>query len=84
MPAEGRAFPPRRGLQGSLRGTKISGCKKLSGRTLPRANRAARALRLAAAALLTSHSALGAKCRRLRARMDKARAVTAAAHMLAD
>ena len=64
-------------------GTKISGGKLLSGRTLPCANRAAQALRLAAAALRTSQSALGAYYRRLCARMDKAKAVTAAAHKLA-
>jgi transposase len=64
-------------------GTKISGGKVLSGRTLPNANRAAQALRLAAAALRTSKSALGAYYRRLCARMDKAKAVTAAAHKLA-
>ena len=55
----------------------------MSGRTEPRANRAAQALRLAAAALRTSQSALGAYYRRLCARMDKAKAVTAAAHKLA-
>jgi len=38
---------------------------------------------LAAAALRTSQSALGAYYRRLCARMDKAKAVTAAAHKLA-
>lgn len=64
-------------------GTKISGGKTLSGRTLPSANRAAQALRLAAAALRTSQSALGAYYRRLCARMDRAKAVTAAAHKLA-
>ncbi|MCE4540797.1 IS110 family transposase [Pelomonas sp. P7] len=64
-------------------GTKISGGKLLSGRTLPNANRAAQALRLAAAALRTSKSALGAYYRRMCARMDKAKAVTAAAHKLA-
>jgi transposase len=64
-------------------GTKISGGKKLSGRTLPSSNRAAQALRLAAAALRTSQSALGAYYRRLCARMDKPKAVTAAAHKLA-
>ncbi len=64
-------------------GTKISGGKLLSGRTPPCANRAAQALRLAAAALRTSQSALGAYYRRLCARMDKAKAVTAAAHKLA-
>jgi transposase len=43
----------------------------------------AQALRLAAAALRTSQSALGAYYRRLCARMDKPKAVTAAAHKLA-
>lgn len=47
------------------------------------ANRAAQVLRLAAAALRSSKSALGAYYRRLRARMDKGKAVTAAAHKLA-
>ena len=55
----------------------------MSGKTKPCANRAAQALRLAAAALRTSQSALGAYYRRLCARMDKAKAVTAAAHKLA-
>jgi len=64
-------------------GTKISGGKLLSGRTLPSSNRAAQALRLAAAALRTSQSALGAYYRRMCSRMDKAKAVTAAAHKLA-
>jgi hypothetical protein len=43
----------------------------------------AQALKLAAAALRTSQSALGAYYRRLCARMDKPKAVTAAAHKLA-
>jgi hypothetical protein len=64
-------------------GTKITGGKVMSGKTRPTANRAAQALRLAAAALRTSQSALGAYYRRLCARMDKAKAVTAAAHKLA-
>jgi len=41
-------------------GTKITGRKVMSGKTRPTANRAAQALRLAAAALRTSQSALGA------------------------
>ena len=57
-------------------GTRISGGKPLSGWTLPNADRAALALRLAAAAM-------GAYHRRMCARMDKAKAVTAAAHRLA-
>ena len=47
------------------------------------ANRAALALQLAGAALRTSQSALGARFRRLCARMDKPKAVAAAAHELA-
>jgi transposase len=64
-------------------GTKITGGKVMSGRTKPCANRAAQALRLAAAALRSSQSALGAYFRRLCGRMDKPKAVTAAAHKLA-
>ena len=64
-------------------GTKITGGKLLSGKTARVANRAAQALRLAAAALRSSHSALGAYFRRLCSRMDKPKAVTAAAHKLA-
>ena len=64
-------------------GTKITGGKTISGKTKRCANRAAQALRLAAAALRTSQSALGAYFRRLSARMDKPKAVTAAAHKLA-
>ena len=64
-------------------GTKITGGKVMSGKTKRCANRAAQALRLAAAALRSSRSALGAYYRRLCARMDKGKAVTAAAHKLA-
>jgi len=64
-------------------GTKITGGKVMSGKTQRCANRAAQALRLAAAALRSSQSALGAYFRRLCARMDKPKAVTAAAHKLA-
>ena len=46
-------------------GTKITGGKLLSGKTKRCANRAAQALRLAAAALRSSKSALGAYFRRL-------------------
>lgn len=53
------------------------------GKTKRSANRAAQALRLAAAALRTSRSALGAYFRRLCARVDKPKAVSAAAHKLA-
>jgi transposase len=61
-------------------GTKITGGKVMSGKTKRCANRAAQALRLAASALRTSQSALGAYFRRLCVRMDKPKAVTAAAH----
>lgn len=64
-------------------GTRITGGKVMSGKTKRVANRAAQALRLAAAALRTSQSALGAYFRRMCARMDKPKAVTAAAHKLA-
>ncbi|CAH1070314.1 hypothetical protein NTG1052_140040 [Candidatus Nitrotoga sp. 1052] len=61
-------------------GTKITGGKVMSGKTKRVANRAAQALRLAAAALRSSQSALGAYFRRMCGRMDKPKAVTAAAH----
>jgi transposase len=64
-------------------GTKITGGKVMSGKTKRVVNRAAQALRLAAAALRSSKSALGAYYRRLCSRMDKPKAVTAAAHKLA-
>ncbi len=64
-------------------GTKITGGKVMSGKTKRCANRAAQALRLAAAALRSSQSALGAYYRRMSARMDKPKAITAAAHKLA-
>lgn len=64
-------------------GTKITGGKVMTGKTKRVVNRAAQALRLAAAGLRTSQSALGAYYRRLCARMDKPKAVTATAHKLA-
>lgn len=64
-------------------GTKISGGKVLNSKTKRLANRAAQALRMAASALRSSQSALGAYFRRLCARMDKPKAITAAAHKLA-
>ena len=64
-------------------GTKITGGKVMSGKTKRVANRAAQSLRLAAAALRSSQSALGAYYRRLCSRMDKPKAITAAAHKLA-
>ena len=64
-------------------GTHVSGGKVLGSKSKRTANRAAQALKLAAAALRASQSALGAYYRRLCARMDKPKAVTAAAHKLA-
>ena len=64
-------------------GTKISGGKVLSGASKRTANRAAQALRLAAAALRSSQSSLGAYFRRLCARLDRPKAITATAHKLA-
>jgi transposase len=64
-------------------GTKISGGKVLSSASKRSANRAAQALRIAAVALRTSKSALGAYYRKLCARMDKPQAVTATAHKFA-
>lgn len=64
-------------------GTNISGGKRLGAASKHSANRATLALKQAAAALRTSQSALGAYFRTLCGRMDKAKAVTAAAHKLA-
>ena len=64
-------------------GTKISGGKVLGSATRRVANRAAQALRMAAQALRKSQSALGAYHRRLCARMDRPKAITATAHKLA-
>jgi len=64
-------------------GSKVSGGKRISGRTKPSANRAAAALRLAAQSLNQSQSALGAYFRRLKARLGAPKALTAAAYKLA-
>lgn len=64
-------------------GTKITGGKMMSGKTRKVVNRAAQALKLAAASLRRSQSSLGAYYRRLCSRMDKPKAVTAVAHKLA-
>ena len=63
-------------------GRNLTARKFASDKTKRCANRAAQALRLAAAALRSSQSALGAYFRRLCSRMDKPKAVTAAAHKL--
>ena len=62
---------------------KMSGGKVYSRRTRPSANRAATALRLAANALHSSKSALGAQFRRLKGRLGAPKAITAMAHKLA-
>jgi len=64
-------------------GSKISGGKRLSGKTKPSANRAAAAFRMAAYSLTNSKTALGAFYRRLKARLGAPKALTATAHKLA-
>lgn len=64
-------------------GNKITGGKRLSGKTRPSANRAAAAFRLAAYSLANSKTALGAFYRRLRNRLGAPKAITATAHKLA-
>jgi transposase len=64
-------------------GTKISGGKVLGSKTQKCANKTAQALRQAASCLRNSQSALGAYYRRMCAKMDKPKAITAAAHKLA-
>jgi len=62
---------------------KVSGGRLLSSRTQPSANRAAAILRLAAANLSRTQTALGAFFRRIAFRIGKAKAVTATARKLA-
>lgn len=64
-------------------GNKVSGGKKLSGKTKPCANRAAIALRMAANTLYNSECAFGAFLRRMKARLGSPKAITALAHKLA-
>lgn len=64
-------------------GTKISGGKRLSGKTKPSANRAAEAFRVAAFTLSNSSSALGAFLRRMKTRLGAPKAITATAHKIA-
>lgn len=64
-------------------GNKVSGGKKLSGRTKPCANRVAIALRNAANTLYRSRCAFGAFLRRMKARLGSPKAITALAHKLA-
>jgi len=64
-------------------GNKISGGKRLSGKSRLCANKAAVALRMAAQSLYHAKSALGAYYRRQRARLGAPKAITATAHKLA-
>lgn len=64
-------------------GNKVSGGKVLSSRTKPSDNKAAQALRMAAASLYRSTCYLGAFFRRMRARLGAPKAITAVAHKLA-
>ncbi len=64
-------------------GNKVTGGKRLSGKTKASANRAAAAFRLAAYSLANSKTALGAFYRRLRNRLGAPKAITATAHKLA-
>ena len=62
---------------------RITGGKRLSSRTQPSANRAAKILRMAAMSLGRGDHPLGAFSRRLGARVGKAKAITATARKLA-
>jgi len=62
---------------------KITGGKVIQSGVQPTKNRASVALRIAAASLKTSDSALGAYFRRMRARLGTPAAITATAHKLA-
>jgi transposase len=62
---------------------KITGGKIKSRKTRPGANRIATALRMAAASLLRTPTALGAFGRRMRSRVGSPKAITAIAHKLA-
>lgn len=64
-------------------GTKISGGKRLSGKTKPSANRAAGVFRMSAFTLSHSTSALGGFLRRMKARLGAPKAITATAHKIA-
>jgi transposase len=64
-------------------GNKVSGGKRLSGKSKPCANRVAIALRIAANTLYRSQCAFGAFLRRMKARLGSPKAITALAHKLA-
>lgn len=64
-------------------GTKISGGKRLGGRTKNSKNRVAEALRMAASTLSRNQTALGAFLRRMKARLGPAKAITTTANKMA-
>lgn len=64
-------------------GNKVSGGKVLSSKTKPTDNRASQALRMAAASLYRSKTAIGAFFRRMRSRLGAPKAITAAGHKIA-
>jgi transposase len=64
-------------------GNKVSGGKRLSGKTAPSQNKAAAAIRTASISLRLTDTALGAFFRRMSLRLGTAKAVTATAHKLA-
>ena len=63
-------------------GNRVSGGKRLGGKSKRTANNAASTLRMAASTLHCSNSALGAFFRRLRSRLGAPKATTAAAHKI--
>lgn len=64
-------------------GSKISGCKNLSSKSKPSANRASHAFRMAAYSLHRSQSAIGAFLRRKKTQLGSPKAITATAHKIA-
>lgn len=64
-------------------GNKVSGGKRLSGKSKPSNNRGAATLRMAASTLYRSQTALGAYLRRLKSHKGPMKAITATAHKLA-
>lgn len=64
-------------------GNKVSGGKRLSGKTKPCKNRVAILLRIAANTLYRSDCAFGAFLRRMKSRLGSPKAITALAHKLA-
>jgi transposase len=64
-------------------GNKVSGGKRLSGKSKPCKNRVAIALRIAANTLYQSQCAFGAYLRRMKGRLGSPKALTALAHKLA-